>query len=92
MKIPKLLQAVLVLVGVYLGFILVFDVILDQVIPASLLAMYMFFVTAGVFMVFTFTENGTRELVAPIKALVDAFPLGEAPLTLWIAGWAMLGW
>jgi hypothetical protein len=34
----------------------------------------------------TLAENKT------IKALVDAFPLGEAPLTLWIAGWAMLGW
>ncbi len=71
MKTPKLLQAVLVLAGVYFGFVLVFDVILDHVIPASLLAMYMFFVTAGVFMVFTFTEDGTRELVAPIKALVE---------------------
>ena len=33
--------------------------------------MYMFFVVAGVFMVFTFTEEGGRELVAPIKALVE---------------------
>ncbi|MBC8338466.1 MAG: cytochrome c [Alphaproteobacteria bacterium] len=71
MKIPKLLQAVLVLIGVYLGFILVFDVLLDAVIPSSVLAMYMFFVAAGVFMVFTFEEDGTRELVAPIKALVE---------------------
>jgi mono/diheme cytochrome c family protein len=71
MKIPKLLQAVLVLVGIYLGFILVFDVFLDHVIPSSLLAMYMFFVVAGVFMVFTFTEEGAAELVAPIKALVE---------------------
>ena len=71
LKIPRLLQAVLVLVGVYFGFILVFDVLLDAVIPSSVLAMYMFFVTAGVFMVFTFEEDGTRELVAPIKALVE---------------------
>jgi len=70
-KIPKLLQAALVLAGVYFGFILVFDVILDAVIPSSLLGMYMFFVTAGVFMVFTYDEDGTRELVAPIKALVE---------------------
>ncbi|MDP6257504.1 MAG: cytochrome c, partial [Rhodospirillales bacterium] len=33
--------------------------------------MYMFFVVAGVFMVFTATEDGTRELIAPIKALVE---------------------
>ena len=71
MKIPKLLQAVLVLAIVYYGFILVFDVILDHVIPSSLLTMYMFFVVAGVFMVFTATEEGTRELVAPVKALVE---------------------
>ncbi len=71
LKIPKLLQAVLVLIGVYLAFILVFDVILEAVIPSSVLTMYMFFVTAGVFMVFTFDEDGIRELVAPIKALVE---------------------
>lgn len=71
MKIPRLLQAVLVLMGVYFGFILVFDVILKQVIPSSLLNMYMFFVAAGVFMVFTFTEEGIKELLAPIKALVE---------------------
>ncbi|MBE9553884.1 MAG: hypothetical protein IMF05_10520, partial [Proteobacteria bacterium] len=70
MKIPRLLQAILVLVGVYLGFILVFDVLLDAVIPSSVLAMYMFFATAGVFMVFTFDEEGANELVAPIHALV----------------------
>ena len=71
MRIPKLLQAVLVTAGVYGAFRLVFDVALDHLIPASLLAMYMFFVLAGVFMVFTFTEKGTEELVAPIKALVE---------------------
>jgi mono/diheme cytochrome c family protein len=71
MKIPRLLQAVLILAGVYFGFIIVFDVILDAVIPSSLLAMYMFFVTAGVFMVFTYDEDQTRELVAPIKAMVE---------------------
>lgn len=71
MKIPKLLQAALVLVGTYFGFIIVFDIILGAVIPASLLAMYMFFVTAGVFMVFTYDEEQTRQLVAPVKALVE---------------------
>ncbi len=71
MRIPKLLQAVLVTVGIYGAFRLIFDVALDHVIPASLLAMYMFFVIAGVVMVFTFTEKGTQELVAPIKALVE---------------------
>lgn len=71
MRIPRLLQAALVLVGVYLGFVVVFDHLLGAVIPASLLTMYMFFVTAGVFMVFTFDEEKTAELVAPIRALVE---------------------
>lgn len=70
-KIPRLLQFVLTVVGVYFGFVLVFDVILGQLIPSSLLNMYMFFVIAGVFMTFTFTEESTRELVNPIKALVE---------------------
>ncbi len=68
--IPRLLQFVLTIVGIYFGFVLVFDVILDQVIPSSLLTMYMFFVIAGVSMVYTFTEESARELVAPIRALV----------------------
>ncbi len=71
MRIPRLLQAILVLAGVYFGFIVVFDYILEAVIPRSLLTMYMFFVTAGVFMVFTYDEDQTRELVAPIKAMVE---------------------
>jgi mono/diheme cytochrome c family protein len=71
MKIPRLLQVVLVLAGVYFGFIIVFDIILEAVIPSSLLAMYMFFVAAGVFMVYTYDEDQTQELVAPIKALVE---------------------
>ena len=70
-RIPRLLQAVLTIVFIYLAFIFVFDVVLGQLIPASLLTMYMFFVVAGVFMVFTFTEESAQELVAPIKSLVD---------------------
>ena len=71
MKIPRLLQAVLVFVGIYIAFKVVFGPILGQPIPSSLLTMYMFFVVAGLFMVFTFTDESTRELVAPIKALVE---------------------
>ena len=70
-RIPRLLQAVLVVAVVYAAFVVLFDVVLDEPIPASLLGMYMFFVVAGVFMVFTFTEDGAGELVAPIKALVE---------------------
>ncbi len=71
MKFPRLLQAALVLIIVYYGFIFVFDYLLEAVIPRSLLSMYMFFVSAGVFMVFTYDEDQTRELVAPIKAMVE---------------------
>ena len=67
----RLIQLVLTFFGVYLGFIVVFDYLLGQVIPSSLLMMYMFFVGAGVFMVFTFTEESMNELTAPIKALVE---------------------
>ena len=70
-RVPRLLQAALTVVGAYAGFVVVFDLILGQPIPASLLTMYMFFVLAGVFMVFTFTEESAREMVAPIKALVE---------------------
>ena len=71
MKIPRLLQAVLVFAGIYVAFKVVFGPVLGQPIPSSLLRMYMFFVLAGLFMVFTFTDQSTRELVAPIKALVE---------------------
>jgi mono/diheme cytochrome c family protein len=70
-RVPRLAQAVLTVAGIYAAFKVVFGVVLGQPVPASLLTMYMFFVVAGVFMVFTFTEESTRELVAPIKALVE---------------------
>ena len=71
MKIPRLLQAVVTVALIYYAFILVFDVWLGQLIPASLLTMYMFFSISGVFCVFTFTEKGTQELIGPILALVE---------------------
>ena len=70
-RIPRLLQLVLIILGVYLSFILLFDVALHQLIPKSLLMMYMLFVVAGTVMVFTFTEEGAQELIGPIKALVE---------------------
>ena len=69
--IPRLLQFALVVFGIYFGFILVFDVLLGQLIPRSLLTMYMVFVVSGALMAFTFTEEGAQELVAPIRALVE---------------------
>jgi mono/diheme cytochrome c family protein len=70
-RVPRLLLLALVVLGVYAGFVLVFDVLLGQLIPKSLLTMYMVFVVTGTLMVFTFTEEGARELVAPIEALVE---------------------
>jgi mono/diheme cytochrome c family protein len=70
-RIPRLLQFALVVVGVYFGFILLFDVLLGQLIPRSLLTMYMVFVVSGALMAFTFTDEGAHELVAPIRALVE---------------------
>lgn len=70
-RIPCLLQFALVVFGVYFGFILVFDVLLGQLIPRSLLTMYMVFVVSGALMAFTFTDEGAHELVAPIRALVE---------------------
>ncbi len=71
MKIPRLLQAVLIVALIYAGLEIVFGVVLGQPIPASLMTMYMFFVVVGVLMVFTFTSEGAAELLAPIKALVE---------------------
>ena len=71
MKIPKLLQATLVILGVYAAFKIIFGVILGQLIPSSLLTMYMFFVIVVVLLVCTATDEGAEELAAPIKALVE---------------------
>ena len=71
MKIPKIFQAVLVVLLIYAGSRIVFDVILGQPIPSSLMTMYLFFIIAGVSMVFTFTEEGAKELAAPLWALVE---------------------
>ena len=70
-RIPILLQAVGIIVLSYCGFILLFDYILGQVIPASLLQMYMFFIIIGVLAVYTATEEGAQRLLNPIKAMVE---------------------
>ena len=71
MRMPKLLQAVLIVVLIYAASKILFGGILGQPIPASLMTMFMFFVVVGVLMAFTFTEQGASELVAPIRALVE---------------------
>lgn len=71
MKLPKLLQAVLVIAGVYIAFKVIFGVFLHQPIPSSLLTMYMFFAIVGTLLVITATEEGAKGLSGPIKALVE---------------------
>lgn len=71
MKLPKLLEAVLVIAGVYIAFKVIFGVFLHQPIPSSLLTMYMFFAVVGTLLVITSTEEGAKGLSEPIKALVE---------------------
>ena len=70
-KIPKLFQMVGIILLIYFSFIVLFDYLLDQVIPSSLLRMYMFFVIAGVVAVYTFTDGSTQELLAPIMEMME---------------------
>lgn len=71
MRIPRIFQAALIILLIYGGARILFDLILGQPIPSSLMTMYMFFVVAGVLMTFTFTEEGAKELAAPLWALVE---------------------
>lgn len=70
-KIPRLFQMIGIILLIYFSFIVLFDYLLGQVIPSSLLRMYMFFVIAGVVAVFTFTDGSTEELLAPIMAMME---------------------
>ncbi|MBI5682733.1 MAG: cytochrome c [Deltaproteobacteria bacterium] len=71
MKIPRLLLAVIT-IGIFYGFFKIFfGVILKQPIPSSLLTMYMFFTVIGVLMVLSFTVEGAKELMSPIKNLLE---------------------
>lgn len=70
-RIPRLFQMVGIILLIYFSFIVVFDYLLGQVIPSSLLRMYMFFIVAGVLAVFTFTDESTKELLVPIKVMME---------------------
>lgn len=69
MKIPRLLLAVIIIATVYLFFKA--WILLGQPIPSSLIRMYMFFVVIMVFLALSFTEEGARELISPIKSLIE---------------------
>lgn len=97
MKIPRLLLTAGIIAGVYATLIILFDVILHEPIPASVIRMYMFFVVVGVLMVATASETAFDELTSPLVALVFdpgkrnmrnivfiIAPLFAAGLTFWI--------
>ena len=44
---------------------------LGKPVPSSLISMYMFFIVITVLLVMTITDNGAKELFAPIRALVE---------------------
>jgi len=70
-KVPRILQATLIVLLIYGGSRVFFELVLGQLIPSSLMTMYMFFVITGVLMTFTFTEERAKELTAPLWALVE---------------------
>lgn len=70
MKIPKLLQFVIVVVAAY-GIFNAPGIILGKPIPGSLIIMYMFFAVVMTLLVMTSSEEGAREIFGPIKALVE---------------------
>ncbi len=74
MKIPKLLQLVIVVLIAYVIFKA--PGWFGTPIPGSLIIMYMFFVVVGALLVMTSSEESTQGLFAPIKALVEA---GQSP-------------
>jgi hypothetical protein len=70
MKIPKLLQFVIAVIVAYLIFKAP-QYLMGKPIPGSLILMYMFFAVVMILLVMTASEESTKELVAPIKALVE---------------------
>ncbi len=70
MKIPRLLQFI-VLVLIAYGICKLPQYLMGKPIPGSLILMYMFFAVVMILLVMTSTEESTRELFGPIKALVE---------------------
>ncbi|HHL40791.1 MAG TPA: cytochrome c [Deltaproteobacteria bacterium] len=70
MKIPKLLQFVIYVLIAY-GIFQAPYYLMGKPIPSSLILMYMFFAVITILLAMTATEESTRELFGPIKALVE---------------------
>lgn len=70
MRIPKLLQFIMLVLIAY-GIFKAPGVLSGKPVPESLIVMYMFFAIVTILLVMTSTEKSTRELFAPIRALVE---------------------
>ncbi len=70
MRIPKLAQF-FILTAVIYAFFKAPGVLLGKPIPGSLIVMYMFFAVVTLLLVMTSTDESTRELFAPVIALVE---------------------
>src|SRR3972149_11517160 len=67
MRIPKLLLAVIIITLAY--FVLKIPSG-HNLIPSSVIQIYMFFITVGVLLVMTFSEESAQALAAPIVSLL----------------------
>lgn len=70
MKMNRLLMAVLIIGGAYAALVIIFDTILHEPVPASVIKMYMFFIIVSVLMVMTSSEESSNELWGPLISLV----------------------
>ncbi len=66
----RLLQFVIWVIISYLFFKLP-GILMGKPIPSSLILMYMFFAVVMILLVMTSTEKSTRELLAPIKSMLE---------------------
>lgn len=67
MRIPKLLLAVIIIVLAYFVLHIPSG---HNLIPASVIRIYMFFITVGTLLVLTFSEESAQEMAAPIVSLL----------------------
>ncbi len=70
MKIPKLLQFVILVLIAY-GIFKAPQYLMGKPIPGSLILMYMFFAVVMILLVMTSTEEGAEGLAGPIRSLVE---------------------
>jgi hypothetical protein len=77
-KIPRLAQFVIYVALSYIVFKAP-EVLFGLPIPGSLVLMYMFFAVLMILLVMTATEEGSRELFAPVKAPVELRSTHPAP-------------